>query len=67
MRMTWVDAAMTTGDQSISGLIEMEASHGAMAQTKQTEMNAQSYQPCGGSGGGVGGGGGGGGGVGVYL
>jgi hypothetical protein len=24
----------------------MEEAHTAMAQTKQTEMNAQSYQPC---------------------
>jgi hypothetical protein len=37
---------MASGDQLISGLVEMEEAHNAMAQTKQTEMNAQSYQPC---------------------
>jgi transcriptional regulator with GAF, ATPase, and Fis domain len=35
-----------SGDQCISGLIEMEAGHGDMQQTQQTVMNAQSYQPC---------------------
>jgi hypothetical protein len=68
--------AFVLGEQCISGVIDMEASHSAMAQTKQTEMNSQSYQPCegggnggggGGGGGGCGGGGGGGGGGDLHL
>jgi hypothetical protein len=37
---------VTVGDQSISGLIEMEGDHKSMAQTQQTVLNAQSFQPC---------------------
>ena len=59
--------AFVLGEQCISGVIDMEASHSAMAQTKQTEMNSQSYQPCEGGGNGGGGGGGGGGDLHLYI